>query len=205
MNREEYLKELSKYLKRLPKKDYDDTMNYFEEYFEEVGIEGEQDLIRELGSPSTAASEILSKLLNENKGKNEGKNKLFNFGENKLLRTFLIAILCILAAPFGIPATIVVISIILSFFMICVSIIFVLFALSLVGIFFLVLSSLIAGLFTIFLLSIPGGMFLLGCGLIILGLNGLLYIAGKYVVSFLINLCKETVSYISRRRGKKYE
>lgn len=93
-------------------------------------------LIRELGSPSTAASEILSKLLNENKGKNEEKNKLFNFGENKLLRTFLIAILCILAAPFGIPVTIVVISIILSFFMICLSIIFVLFALSLVGIFF---------------------------------------------------------------------
>lgn len=204
MNREEYLKELSKYLKRLPKKDYDDTMNYFEEYFEEVGIEGEQDLIRELGSPSTAASEILSKLLNENKGKNEGKNKLFNFGENKLLRTFLIAILCILAAPFGIPATIVVISIILSFFMICLSIIFVLFALSLVGI-FISFKFLITGLFTIFLLSIPGGMFLLGCGLIILGLNGLLYIAGKFIVSFLINLCKETVSYISRRRGKKYE
>ena len=81
---------------------------------------------------------------------------------------------------------------------------FVLFALSLVGIFFS-FKFLIAGLFTIFLLSIPGGMFLLGCGLIILGLNGLLYLAGKYVVSFLTNLCKETVSYISRRRGKKYE
>ena len=50
MNREEYLRELSKYLKKLPKKDYDDTMNYFEEYFDEVGVEGEQDLIRELGS-----------------------------------------------------------------------------------------------------------------------------------------------------------
>ena len=36
MNREEYLRELSKYLKKLPKKDYDDTMNYFEEYFDEV-------------------------------------------------------------------------------------------------------------------------------------------------------------------------
>ena len=89
MNREEYLKELSKYLKRLPKKDYDDTMNYFEEYFEEVGIEGEQDLIRELGSPSTAASEILSKLLNENEGKNEGKNKLFNFEKEGYLNETL--------------------------------------------------------------------------------------------------------------------
>lgn len=69
MNREEYLRELSKYLKKLPKKDYDDTMNYFEEYFDEVGVEGEQDLIRELGSPSAAASEILSKLLNENASK----------------------------------------------------------------------------------------------------------------------------------------
>lgn len=49
MNREEYLKELSKYLKRLPKKDYDDTMNYFEEYFEEVGIEGEQDFNKRIG------------------------------------------------------------------------------------------------------------------------------------------------------------
>lgn len=36
MTRDEYLKQLSKYLKKLPKADYDDAMEYFTEYFSET-------------------------------------------------------------------------------------------------------------------------------------------------------------------------
>ena len=35
MTRDEYLGQLSKYLKKLPKADYDDAMEYFTEYFSE--------------------------------------------------------------------------------------------------------------------------------------------------------------------------
>ena len=204
MNREEYLRELSKYLKKLPKKDYDDTMNYFEEYFDEVGVEGEQDLIRELGSPSTAASEILSKLLNENTSKKESKDKFFHFGENKISRTFLIAILFVLAAPIGIPLTIAAIVITFSFFIVCISLIFTFFGLVFVGV-LATLKLFIVGIITIFSSSVSGGITLLGSGLIVLGITGLLFIAGKSSVGFLINIFKKFISYISRKRGEMYE
>lgn len=37
MNREEYLNELKKYLRRLPKDDYENAIEYFTEYFEDAG------------------------------------------------------------------------------------------------------------------------------------------------------------------------
>lgn len=204
MNREEYLRELSKYLKKLPKKDYDDTMNYFEEYFDEVGVEGEQDLIRELGSPSVAASEILSKLLNENISKGESKDKFFYFGENRISRTFLIAILCIFAAPIGIPLTIAAIAITFSFFIVCLSLVLASFSFVFAGI-LITIKLAVVGIITIFSSSVSGGMILLGSGLIVLGITGLLFIAGKSAVNFLINLFKKSISYISRKRGEIYE
>ncbi|MBF1707103.1 MAG: hypothetical protein HXO91_00805, partial [Streptococcus sanguinis] len=51
MTRTEYLAELEKYLKKLPRKDYEETMDYFTEYFDEVGPEGEAAAIADLGSP----------------------------------------------------------------------------------------------------------------------------------------------------------
>ena len=36
MTRTEYLAELEKYLKKLPRKDYEEAMDYFTEYFDEA-------------------------------------------------------------------------------------------------------------------------------------------------------------------------
>ena len=65
MNREEYLNELKKYLRRLPKDDYENAIEYFTEYFEDAGSEHEADAIRELGSPREAAADLLGALLDE--------------------------------------------------------------------------------------------------------------------------------------------
>ena len=37
LTKEEYLAQLKKYLKRLPKEDYNNAMDYFTEYFEDAG------------------------------------------------------------------------------------------------------------------------------------------------------------------------
>ena len=66
MNRETYLKELRKYLKRLPKDDYENAMEYFTEYFDDAG--NDEEAIRELGSPREAASNLLAALLNQKTG-----------------------------------------------------------------------------------------------------------------------------------------
>ena len=59
MTRNEYMEQLKKYLKRLPKEDYDNAIEYFSEYFDEAGSENEQQVMEELGEPREAARELL--------------------------------------------------------------------------------------------------------------------------------------------------
>ena len=63
LNKTGYLRQLQKYLKKLPKADYDDTMDYFTEYFEDVDEEGANALMEELGTPKEAARDLMANLL----------------------------------------------------------------------------------------------------------------------------------------------
>ena len=81
LTKEEYLAQLKKYLKRLPKEDYNNAMDYFTEYFEDAGPEGEAALIQELGTPKEAAYEILDNLRRE-------KTQIRRFGRLSFLHFF---------------------------------------------------------------------------------------------------------------------
>ena len=65
MTRDEYLGQLSKYLKKLPKADYDDAMEYFTEYFSETDDDEAKKLMEELGTPKEAACDIISNVLDK--------------------------------------------------------------------------------------------------------------------------------------------
>lgn len=65
MTKVEYLAKLDRYLRKLPKDDYQEAMDYFREYFDEAGPENEEAVIAELGTPKEAASDIISRLLDE--------------------------------------------------------------------------------------------------------------------------------------------
>lgn len=82
MTREQYMEALKRYLRRLPKNDYDNAIEYFTEYFEEAGPENEQEVIRELGAPREAARELLMHLLDESTG-NSRKEDITDLSENK--------------------------------------------------------------------------------------------------------------------------
>lgn len=97
MNRELYLKQLQKYLRRLPKEDYEQAMEYFEEHFDDAGPENEQQVLEDLGSPREAAAELLENLLNQKTEVSESGKK------SSLGKNVLIAILAMLAAPIGVP------------------------------------------------------------------------------------------------------
>ncbi|MFI3088104.1 DUF1700 domain-containing protein [Streptococcus sp. 2022WUSS037] len=94
MKRKEYLQKLEKYLKNLPKEDFQDTLDYFNEYFDEK--ENDEQAIQELGSPKEAAREILATLYD--KERTEDKPNTRNM--------VWLTILAILAAPIGIPLAI---------------------------------------------------------------------------------------------------
>ena len=96
MTRTEYIAKLTKYLRKLPQKDYEEALEYFMEYFEEAGPENEAQVIAELGTPKEAAYEVISRLLDEKivEDKSSLRNKT----------TILwIAILAVLASPVALP------------------------------------------------------------------------------------------------------
>lgn len=98
MNKEEYLKQLDRYLKKLPHKDYENAMDYFTEYFEDAGADNEMKIIEELGPPKAAAGELLGNLLEEK------TNQFSREGRNASLPIILLTIvLALFAAPAGIP------------------------------------------------------------------------------------------------------
>ena len=96
MTKVEYLAKLDKYLRKLPKEDYQEAMDYFSEYFEEAGPENEAQVIAELGTPKEAARDIISRLLDE---------KIIDLEKTPKSRVSMVwlAILAILSAPVTLP------------------------------------------------------------------------------------------------------
>ena len=96
MTKVEYLSKLDKYLRKLPKEDYQEAMDYFSEYFEEAGPENEAQVIAELGTPKEAARDIISRLLDE---------KIIDQEKTPKSRVSMVwlAILAILSAPVTLP------------------------------------------------------------------------------------------------------
>lgn len=92
MTKVDYLAKLDKYLRKLPKEDYQEAMDYFSEYFEEAGPENEAQVIAELGTPKEAARDIISRLLDE---------KIIDQEKTPKSRVSMVwlAILAILSAP----------------------------------------------------------------------------------------------------------
>lgn len=96
MTKVEYLAKLDKYLRKLPKEDYQEAMDYFSEYFEEAGPENEAQVIAELGTPKEAVRDIISRLLDE---------KIIDQEKTPKSRVSMVwlAILAILSAPVTLP------------------------------------------------------------------------------------------------------
>ncbi|ELY5747940.1 DUF1700 domain-containing protein [Streptococcus iniae] len=108
MTKDAYLRALDKYLKKLPEQDYQDAMDYFQEYFDEAGPENEEEAITELGSPKEAAREILGKLLDDKK--EEDSSLLGRNGKSILW----ITLLSLLLAPMAFPLVIASIAIVVT-------------------------------------------------------------------------------------------
>lgn len=60
MNRQLFMRDLNRFLADLPAEEREQALNYYEDYFEDAGIENEQKVIEELGSPVDVAKQIKS-------------------------------------------------------------------------------------------------------------------------------------------------
>lgn len=206
MNRETYLKELKKYLKRLPEDDYKNAMEYFTEYFEEAGPDHEAEAIRELGSPREAAAELLSALIDEKTGAAAGdksQSRRYRSGDpipqgrrsDSSLRILLIVCLAIFAAPIALPLAAAAFALLLAGVAIVVSVVFCIFICSvsmvLVGIYSVIRA------FALLTVSLPGFLVITGGGLLSVGLGCLLFIASlflcKWFITWLVRLIQKMI------------
>lgn len=86
MNREKFLEELASLLKDIPQAEREDILQYYQDYFDDGGVENEEKIIKELGSPKEVAENIKSGLDNENSEKHtDGEN---NRQENQNEQTY---------------------------------------------------------------------------------------------------------------------
>jgi len=196
MTRTEYLAQLDNYLKKLPAKDYQEAMDYFTEYFDEVGPEGEAAAIAELGNPKEAAHEIIINLLD--KKIEEDSQEASSVKNSKQI--VQIAILSILAAPLAIPLLILALTLIFTFFLLVSVLAFVMavftFAMLLLGA-SLIWDSLTLGMAT----SIPAFALSLGMSLLALGLAGLFYLSTGPILRFIKLSFVKLAQALARKGG----
>ena len=190
MTRTEYLAQLEKYLKKLPAKDYQEAMDYFTEYFDEVGPEGEAAAIAELGSPKEAAHEIIINLLD--KKIEEDSQEAGSVKNSKQI--VQIAILSILAAPLAIPLLILALTLVFTFFLLISVFAFAMFAIGAS----LIWDSLTLGMAT----SIPAFALSLGMSLLALGMAGLFYLSIGPILRFIKLSFVKLAQALARKGGR---
>lgn len=193
MTRTEYLAQLDHYLKKLPAKDYQEAMDYFTEYFDEIGPEGEAVAMAELGSPKEAAHEIIINLLDK---KIEEDSSVKN--SKQIVQ---IAILSILAAPLAIPLLILALTLVFTFFLLISVFAFVMavfaFAMFAIGA-SLIWDSLTLGMTT----SLPAFALSLGMSLLALGLAGLFYLSIGPILRFIKLSFVKLAQALARKGGR---
>ncbi len=184
MTREEYLRQLQKYLKRLPKEDYESAMAYFTEYFEEAGPEHEQEVMNELGTPKQAAGELLMNMLGAQEGKTSDGSKWDAPKQKRSMSAgsiFLIILLTLFAAPIGIPVAITAILLLFAAVLVVAAGALCVLVLGLCGV--LMGAKLVATGAAALTLSPTGAAILFGSGLFCIG-------AGIVIAILLVCVCK---------------
>lgn len=173
MNRRDFFTVLIKELKNIEPSELQDVLQYYNEYFDEAGIENEQNVIEELGSPQKIAAAIrATSTIKYYEQENQTTKKSFN--------TLWITIGTIFAAPIALPLAIVFSTLILAVVIVYASLLFSLFAVAVS----LILAGAISFGTSFFVMAahFPTFLFLMGSGVALIGL-GLLFFIGCTTVA----------------------
>ena len=119
MNKVEYMSSLKKKLRHLPQEDLRKALEYFEEYFEDAGVDNELQAIDDLGTPEIAAEQLITNLAISN---TQEPVKDIKKGMNHIW----IGVLSIFAAPIALPVAA---AIVICILLIILSVFLVIFAL----------------------------------------------------------------------------
>ena len=186
MTSEEYLKQLEKYLRKLPQSDYEDAMEYFTEYFADAGPENEQAVIKELGTPKQAAAELMRNLLDKKVDEREAMEKEEKQKEKKKTtgaNVVWIAILALFAAPIGAPILISILIVLLCAALCAALLDMSVFLIAVVGV-VAGIKMLLRGILAV-TVSFGGFCFITGMGVFMLGISILCAVFGVYFAKWM--------------------
>jgi len=183
MKKAEYLAALKKKLNRLPENEIDNALRYYEEYFDEAGVEKEQTVIAQLGTPDNVAAKIIGEYAVGTGAKNKRGR----------LKNIWVLILAICASPIALPLVLAVVIVALA---LIVSLLSVFFAFGVSGVACVLsgIAGIFGGVYALFL-DPSAGIFYIGFGLLSVALGGALSLG---VVKF----AKVTFLWLQKALGK---
>ncbi len=107
MNREQYMQALANKLSGMTASDREEAIHYYEEYFDEAGIEEEEKVIGDLGTPEQVAKQILADYAVKEVMKSPKSPK-------KNIYAIWFIVLAIFASPIAFPLAMAVISVLFA-------------------------------------------------------------------------------------------
>ena len=223
MSRVEFMNQLKNLLWDIPEGERAEALNYYEDYFDDAGVENEAQVIAALGSPEKVAATIKDGLKDidgmqgeftengyrgygetikeevgypEREGKKEKKS-----GNGKLI---LLLILAIFALPVLGPIIMGIVSVLFGIIAAAVAIVF---AVAVVGIALLVAGASIFAIAIGKLFFVPiAGVILLGASLLLIGIGILAMVLGIWIVTKVVpSVIRLIVKCVSKLFKKKEE
>ncbi|MBQ6812320.1 MAG: DUF1700 domain-containing protein [Agathobacter sp.] len=81
MNRQEFFRQLESLLMNIPEQERADALAYYNDYFDEAGIENEQRVIQELGSPQKVAQSIIEDVRSSEYSQSQQQEENQSYGD----------------------------------------------------------------------------------------------------------------------------
>ena len=194
MSREEYLRALSRELRRLPKDEYEKAMDYYVEYFEEAGPEKEQEIIADLGEPKEVAAQIIMDAAMERMDKPQKSMR-------RRLSTVWVVILAVCAAPIALPLALGMLAaaggvlMAAAAMLVCVLVL-------IAGAFAAGVVSVVGGIILMFSQHLASAFAITGMGLAVIGLSVLGAFLFCMIFKWLVKGIRALFRWIMRRRKK---
>ncbi len=195
MTRKEFLDDLNNRLKRLPEQERLDAIKFYEEYFDDAGVENEQKVIEELRSPAHIASKILSEYAekeassimqfgdkNHKKSDKKKRRKERKDYAKGGVRAVWFTILGIFAAPIAIPLAIAFSVLVVA---LCLTLVCLILALLIGG------SALLIAGFILLFIEPATAILLIGLTLVAIGLTRLLYDSVKWIIKSILKFVRK--------------
>ncbi len=101
MNKEEFLKRLEELLQDIDAIEREEALNYYRDYFEDAGVEHEQEIIHELESPEKVAQTIKEGLgiFEENTSRSNNEIHQYNEKNTRILKGIIAVLIVLLILP----------------------------------------------------------------------------------------------------------